>query len=103
MVPEAEGDERAADILLPQPGNAYEGTSTLSPREFWLKLLAQKDTELLGIEVKAKSVVEIDDGLAPCFFFKTEEGYTRCQCFDADRARTNCMEGWEEYNQEDIK
>ena len=67
------------------------------------KLLTQKDTELLGIEVKAKSVVEIDDGLAPCFFFKTEEGYTRCQCFDADRARTNCMEGWEEYNQEDIK
>lgn len=82
---------------------AYEGTSSLSPREFWLKLLSQKDTELLGIEVKAKSVVEIDDGLAPCFFFKTEEGYTRCQCFDADRARTNCMEGWEEYNQEDIK
>ena len=82
---------------------AYEGTSSLSPREFWLKLLTQKDTELLGIEVKAKSVVEIDDGLAPCFFFKTEEGYTRCQCFDADRARTNCMEGWEEYNQEDIK
>ena len=82
---------------------AYEGTSTLSPREFWLKLLTQKDTELLGIEVKAKSAVEIDDGLAPCFFFKTEEGYTRCQCFDADRARTNCMEGWEEYNQEDIK
>lgn len=82
---------------------AYEGTSTLSPREFWLKLLTQKDTELLGIEVKAKSVVEIDDGLAPCFFFKTEEGYTRCQCFDADRARTNCMEVWEEYNQEDIK
>ena len=67
------------------------------------KLLTQKDTELLGIEVKAKSVVEIDDGLAPCFFFKTDEGYTRCQCFDADRARTNCMEGWEEYNQEDIK
>lgn len=81
----------------------YEGTSTLSPREFWLKLLTQKDTELLGIEVKAKSVVEIDDGLAPCFFFKTEEGYTRCRSFDADRARTNCMEGWEEYNQEDIK
>lgn len=81
---------------------AYEGTTKLSPREFWLKLLTQKDTELLGIEVKAKSVVEIDDGLAPCFFFKTEEGYTRCQCFDADRARTNCMEGWEEYHQEDI-
>lgn len=53
--------------------------------------------------VKVKSVVEIDDGLAPCFFFKTEEGYTRCRSFDADRARTNCMEGWEEYNQEDIK
>lgn len=28
---------------------AYEGTSSLSPREFWLKLLSQKDTELLGI------------------------------------------------------
>ena len=94
--------------FTPQPtasryAMAYEGTTTLSPREFWLKLLTQKDTELLGIEVKAKSVVEIDDGLAPCFFFKTEEGYTRCRSFDAERARTNCMEGWEEYNQEDIK
>lgn len=64
----------------------------------------REDRELTAaLEVKAKSVVEIDDGLAPCFFFKTEEGYTRCQCFDADRARTNCMEDWEEYNQEDIK
>ena len=60
-------------------------------------------TELLGIEVKAKSVVEIDDGLAPCFFFKTEEGYTRCRSFDAERARANRMEGWEEYYQEDMK
>lgn len=46
---------------------------------------------------------KIDDGLAPCFFFKTEEGYTRCRSFDAERARANRMEGWEEYNQEDIK
>ena len=94
--------------FTPQPtasryAMAYEGTSTLSPREFWLKLLTQKDTEMLERVVKVKSVVEIDDGLAPCFFFKTEEGYTRCLCFDADRARTNCMEGREEYNQEDIK
>lgn len=94
--------------FTPQPtasryAMAYEGTTTLSLREFWLKLLTQKDTELLERVVKVKSVVEIDDGLAPCFFFKTEEGYTRCRSFDADRARTNCMEGWEEYNQEDIK
>lgn len=82
---------------------AYEGTTKLSPREFWLSLLTQKDAELLGRSVKVKSVVEIDNGLAPCFFFKTEEGYTRCQCFDADCARANCMEGWEEYHQEDIK
>lgn len=94
--------------FTPQPtasryAMAYEGTTTLSSREFWLNLLTQKDVELLERVVKVKSVVEIDDGLAPCFFFKTEEGYTRCLCFDADRARTNCMEGREEYNQEDIK
>lgn len=71
----------------------YEGTTKLSPREFWLSLLTQKDTELLGQSVKVKSVVEIDDGLAPCFFFKTEEGYTRCRSFDAERARANRMEG----------
>jgi hypothetical protein len=82
---------------------AYEGTTTLSSREFWLNLLTQKDVELLERVVEVKSVVEIDDGLAPCFFFKTEEGCTHCQCFDADRARANCMEGWEEYHQEDIK
>lgn len=94
--------------FTPQPtasryAMAYEGTSTLSPREFWLKLLTQKDVELLGRVVEVKSVVEIDDGLAPHFFFKTEEGYTRCQCFDAERARANRMEGWEEYYQGDMK
>lgn len=28
----------------------YEGTSTLSPREFWLKLLTQKDRDVLEEE-----------------------------------------------------
>ena len=37
---------------------AYEGTTKHSPREFWLKLLTQKDAELLGRSVKVKSVVE---------------------------------------------
>ena len=82
---------------------AYEGTTKHSPREFWLKLLTQKDAELLGRSVKVKSVVEIDNGLDPCFFIKTEEGYTRCWIFDAERARANRMEGWEEYYQEDMK
>lgn len=81
----------------------YEGTTKLTPRKFWLNLTTQKDAELLGRSVKVKSVVEIDDGLAPCFFFKTEEGYTRCRSFDAERARANRMEGWEEYHQEDMK
>ena len=81
----------------------YEGTTKLTPRKFWLNLTTRKDTELLGREVRVKSVVEIDDGLAPCFFFKTEEGYTRCRSFDAERARTNRMEGWKEYHQEDMQ
>lgn len=74
----------------------YEGTTKLTPRKFWLNLTTQKDAELLGRSVKVKSVVEIDDGLAPCFFFKTEEGYTRCRSFDAECARTNRMEGRDE-------
>ena len=44
--------------------------------------------------------------IAPKFdddFFKTEEAYTRCRGFDAERARTNRMDGWEEYYQEDMK
>lgn len=32
-----------------------------------------------------------------------EEGYTHCWSFDAERARANRMEGWEEYYQEDMK
>lgn len=71
----------------------YEGTTKFSPRNFWLNRLTRKDTELLGRSVKVKSVVEIDDGLTLCFFFKTEEGYTRCRSFDAERARANRMEG----------
>lgn len=46
---------------------AYEGSTKLSPREFWLSLLTQKDAELLGRSVKVQSVVEIDDGLARAF------------------------------------
>jgi hypothetical protein len=126
MVPEAEGAEHAANLLLPQPGNLCVGQRAASGlcihtaahgkplcssiRGIYQALPAgvlaeSAHTEGRGAvgEVKVKSVVEIDDGLTPCFFFKTEEGYTRCRGFDAERARTNRMDGWEEYYQEDMK
>ena len=115
MVSEAEKTERAADILFPQPGNLYVGQHAASglgiysaahgkPLRSGIRGNYQAlPAGVLAEAVKVKSVVEIDNGLDPCFFIKTEEGYTRCWIFDAERARANRMEGWEEYYQEDMK
>ena len=87
--------------IRPHPvANRYavetESCIELSPRDFWLQLNMEKDFLLLGTEVKPDSVVEIDDGLRPVFFHKTEESYEILWGFRTEVARANIREGFDE-------
>lgn len=45
-----------------------------------------------GKEPKVYDVVEIDDGIKPAFFYKTEHGYELLFSFDAKTAKKIIME-----------
>ena len=46
----------------------------------------------MGAAVQHYDVVEIDDGIKPSFFYKTEHGYELLFSFDAKTAKKNIME-----------
>lgn len=64
----------------------------LTPQEFWGRCQNGPYEELLGVDPPLYSVVEIDDGLAPGFFYKTAEGLKLVPYFRAEKARANRME-----------
>lgn len=64
----------------------------LTPREFWKRCKAERDSVLLGVDVQLYYVVEIDDGLRPVCFYKTEKGYQIIPLFDVQAARKNHRE-----------
>lgn len=78
---------------LPPEGHRYalahKLTTELSPRDFWKRCDLEPSIGLLSVEVRPHDVVEIDDGLKPVFFHKTEMGYQLLSHFDADWARKN--------------
>ena len=54
----------------------HEADTDLTAREFWERSRYETDAELLdGMTAARYQVVEIDDGLKPEFFYKTEEGW----------------------------
>lgn len=53
----------------------YEGHTDLAPYEFFECCNEKSDDEILGAAVQHYDVVEIDDGIKPAFFYKTEHGY----------------------------
>lgn len=53
----------------------YEGHTDLAPYEFFECCNVKSDDEILGAAVQHYDVVEIDDGIKPAFFYKTEHGY----------------------------
>lgn len=65
----------------------------LTPREFWEQCQTESCLDLLGTEVPLYSIVEIDDGLAPAFFYSTTEGMKITPYFDPVRTRKNSKEG----------
>ncbi len=82
---------------LPPEGYRYALTqelhTKLTPRDFWERCKLETSAELLSVEVELHDVVEIDDGLKPVFFYKTEMGYTMPCRFDAEAAKKNHKEG----------
>nr|WP_325212955.1 hypothetical protein [uncultured Oscillibacter sp.] len=71
-----------------------EGRTDLSPREFWTRCETTLDpTEgILENPVEMYQVLEIDDGLKPAFFYKTERGFQFVSTFRAEIARKNKLE-----------
>lgn len=66
----------------------FELHTDLTPSEFWRRCRCESDAALLGVAVHRYHVVEIDDGLCPVCFYKTERGYVVVR-FDTQAARRN--------------
>ena len=71
---------------------AHELRTNLTPRNFWERCDLETSVDLLSVEVNFHDIVEIDDGLNPVFFHKTETGYEMLSSFDAATARKNKKE-----------
>ena len=74
----------------------YEGHTDLAPYEFFECCNEKSDDEILGAAVQHYDVVEIDDGIKPAFFYKTEHGYELLFSFDAKTAKKNSVAEREE-------
>lgn len=71
---------------------ASSAKTELTPQEFWKRCQSESYTDLLGMDIPLYSVVEIDDGLAPAFFYRTADSLTLTPYFNAEKARKNRME-----------
>jgi len=71
---------------------ATETTIELTPQVFWARCQAEPLTDLVGRDIPLYSIVEIDDGLMPTFFYLTSEGVKIMPHFYASRAQLNKQE-----------
>lgn len=69
-----------------------ELTTELSAAEFWKRCDLEPWDELLPAAVHLHQVVEIDDGIQPVCFHRTEYGYEYASFFDTAVARKNKKE-----------
>ena len=69
-----------------------ECTTELTPKQFWDGLEEQLYSDLLPVRVYNHWIIEIDDGLKPVCFYKTEAGFEIAPFFDTARARENRKE-----------
>lgn len=67
----------------------YEGHTDMQPRMFWERCRTEPDSSIFDMEIELYSVVEIDDGIQPVFFYKGFTGYTPVECFNAEAAKKN--------------
>ena len=54
-----------------------DGHTALSARNFWKEVKFKSASEVLGVPIYDDEVIEIDDGLRPCFFHM-KMGQSRC-------------------------
>ena len=67
-----------------------EGHTTLSARDFWKEVEYKYASEVLGVPVHGDEVIEIDDGLRPCFFHVVKDWDVQVlNSFQRDKAREN--------------
>ena len=65
----------------------------MTPKEFWTRCSTEPCEDLLDIPVHCCEVVEIDDGLKPVFFYRTDWSYSLAGVFNAETAKRNKLEG----------
>ena len=70
----------------------YEGSTTLTARDFYKEIQRQHIDDVLGFHVKNGEVVEIDDGLVPYYFHVCGYSADVFTYFDRDMARKNKSE-----------
>lgn len=72
----------------------FEGPTELSPRDFWerCETMLNPTEELLEDPIRLYQILEIDDGVKPAFFYKTEQGFKLLHSFKAETARKNKLE-----------
>lgn len=65
-------------------------------KQFWDSLEERLYSDLLPVRVYNHWIIEIDDGLRPVCFYKTETGFEIVPIFDTAKARRNKKEQDEE-------
>lgn len=70
-----------------------KGTIAMEPTAFQKALKAQSPSKIIGITVYADDVIEIDDGLRPCFFHVTGKKIEVLLRFNKEAALKNLYEG----------
>lgn len=84
---------RAQGLLNTPRGHEFavrtDGQTTLSARDFWKEVEFKSASEVLGIPIHDDEVIEIDDGLRPCFFHVEDGAVKVLFCFQSDKARKN--------------
>ena len=77
----------AADPSAYRYGLRYEGVTSLTPKEFWRRRNAGDVKGVLPVSVQQYEIVEIDDGLKPVCFYKSQRGYRVVSYFKSSDAR----------------
>ena len=68
------------------------GHTALSPSSFQEMAEQQSPSEILGMKLHSKEVIEIDDGITPYYFYLVESFAVQCISFDGKSARQNQLE-----------
>lgn len=78
----------------------FEGTTELSPYEFWRRCEVEPVGGLLPVSMRLYEVLEFDDGLKPACFYWKDGTFSLLMSFDAETARKNVLQQDKEFRHE---